>query len=217
MKDLSGVNRIFQLIVGILFIAFGSLSLINPVIAFGDIVWVAGGITLAALIRLILICLPANGALFAGSAALEITAGITEALFGLFFILDALVYVEFLYPLIAVLLLAGAIVRIWQSVLVKRKGLNGWGSYLFIAILFLAAAAGLVIFEYMIKINMQYEIAGAAAFMYGFFLAFSSFYKLAAAGFTPAFESEAEPVMEVAGEEVVEYPEALDAGRKLAE
>lgn len=204
MKDLSRVNRAFQLIVGILFVAFGLVSLLTPVYMIGNIIWLAGGITLAALVRLILICLPGSSTFYTGGSGLEIAVGILEALFGLFFILDVLIYVEFLYPLIAALLLAQAIIRMWQSVLVKRQGLNGWGSYLFLSIVFFVIAAGLILFEYVIKIKLQYEIAGAAAFLYGFFLAFSSFYKSAADGFTPAFEPAAEPIGEVAGGEAAE-------------
>ena len=215
MKDLSRVNSIFQLIVGILFVAFGAFSLLTPVFLFDGIIWIAGGITVVALVRLILICLPQSNTFFAGSAALEITSVIAEALFGLFFILDAFIYVEFLYPLIAVLLLAMAVVRIWQSVLVKRRGLNGWGSYLFIAILFFVAVAGLILFEYVIRINLQYEIVGAAAFLYAFFLVFSSFYKPAVASASPG--PEAEPVSEAAGEPAAEFIDDLSDGRKLAE
>jgi hypothetical protein len=218
MKGLSNVNRVFQLITGILFIAFGLLSLASPMLALGNgIVWVAGGLTLAALIRLVLICLPASTH-FAGSASLAIAAGILESLFGLCFILDALIYVEFLYPLIAAILLALAVIRVRQSVLVKRRGFSGWGSYLFMAILLLAASAGLILFEYLVKLDLQVEVAGAAAFMYGFFLSFSAFFKAEAAGAAEISESVDEPVNEVAGEDAAVYPgEDLGNGSKIAE
>lgn len=216
MKDLSRVNQVFQLIDGILFAVFGVLCLMTPVFVFGDIIWIAGAVTLAALIRLILICLPGSGTFYTGGTAPEIAAGILEALFGIIFILDALIYVEFLFPLIAVLLLVLAVIRTRQSMLVKKQGLNGWGSYVFIAILFFAAAAGLLLFEFAIKLNLQFEIAGAASFMYGFFLVFSSFLKSSETG-SAAFEFAAQPVSEVAGEEVTAYSQELRTRRKLTE
>lgn len=202
------------MILGILFAIFGVLSLVNPVFTFGDIVFFAGAVTIAALVRLILICLPGSST-FTGSTGLEIAVGITEALFGLAFILDALIYVEFLYSLIAVLLFVQAIIRIRQCSLAKKQGLSGWGSYLFISILFLAAAAGLLLLEYAVKVDLQYELAGAAAFMYGFFLSFTSFYKTVAEGF--AAQESSGPVDEITGEEVTEYPEDLGTRKKLAE
>ncbi|MEI6100680.1 MAG: hypothetical protein WCP73_02470 [Eubacteriales bacterium] len=195
MKE-SRVNRVFQWIVGILFIGFGLLYLLGSTVPIDITGWVLGGvIAVGALIRLIVICLPSSTS-FPGSASLEIMTGICEAVFGIVIVLNALLYMEFVYPLIAALFVIMSIVRILQSARIKKSGQSGWGSYVFMAILFLLISAGLVATSYVIKIDLQIELIGAAAFLYGFFLVFSSLFKQgigAPAGEEPIFEESAKP------------------------
>lgn len=195
MKE-SSVNRVFQWIVGILFIGFGLLYLLVSTVSTDISGWVLGGVlAVGALIRLIVICLPSSTS-YPGSVSLEIITGICEALFGIVFVLNAMLYIEFVYPLIAALFAVMAVVRILQSVRIKRRGQGGWGSYIFMAILFLFITAGLVATSYFIMVNLQIELIGAAAFLYGFFMVFSALFKQgtgAPADGAPIFEEIVQP------------------------
>ncbi len=204
MKE-SKVNQVFQGIAGILFFGFGLLLLLTNQITLDVAGWVLGGVVaLGALIRLIIICLPSSTS-FGGSAALEITAGICEALFGIVFVLNAIMYIEFIYPLLAGLFAVVAIVRFRQGTLIKKRGEAGWGSYTFMGVILLCAAAGLAVFSYVYRISLQIELIGAAAFIYGFFLLFSASFKRglasAPADDAPVFEEQAEVVQEMASKE----------------
>ena len=97
----SRVNQVFQWVVGILFIGFGLLYLLVSTVSLDIPGFLLGGvITVGALIRLIIICLPSTVS-FPGSAPLEIIVGICEALFGIVIILNTMLYLEFFYPLVA--------------------------------------------------------------------------------------------------------------------
>jgi uncharacterized membrane protein HdeD (DUF308 family) len=176
MKE-SRVGQAFQGIVGVLFIGFGLLYLLVSQVSLDISGLVLGGIVaVGALIRLIIICLPSSTP-FAGSNALEIITGICEALFGIVFVINAVAYMEFIYPLLAGLLVIMAIVRFMQSARIRKSGENGWGSYVFMCIIFLCGAAGLAVVSYVIKIELQNELIGAVAFIYGFFLILSASFK----------------------------------------
>ena len=120
MKE-SRVNQAFQGIVGVLFIGFGLLYLMVSQVSLDISGLVLGGIVaVGALIRLIVICLPSSTP-FSGSNALEIFTGICEALFGIVFVINAIAYMEFIYPLLAGLLGIMAIVRFMQSARIKKS------------------------------------------------------------------------------------------------
>ena len=208
----SRVNQVFQWILGILFIGFGLLYLLSAPLSIDITWWIFGGIiAIAALVRLVLVSLPGSGPFFTDSPALEIITAVCEALFGVFFVLNAVLYIDFIYPLLAALLAVMAIVRLVQSSRVKKMRQNGWGSYLFMGILFLGAAAGLVLFSYVFTIDLRTELLGTAAFVYGFFLIFSASFKKGLADIA----SDAEPGTQ-GGEELEEYSEDRTK-RKLSE
>lgn len=176
MKE-SKVNRVFQGIEGVLFIGFGLLYLLVNQVTLDISSWFLGGVVaLGGLIRLIIVCLPSSES-FAGSTALEIVAGICEALFGVVLVLNAFMYIEFFYPLVAGLFVLIAVIRFAQSALIKKRGDKGRGSYALIGILLLFAAAGLAAVTYVYKIDLQLELIGAVALLYGFFLLCSASFR----------------------------------------
>ena len=59
-------------------------------------------------------------------------------------------------------------------------------------IIFLCGAAGLAVVSYVIKIELQNELVGAVAFIYGFFLILSASFKHGLAA-TPALEDGVQP------------------------
>lgn len=200
MKE-SRANRVFQVIVGVLFVGFGLLYLLTNQVTLNIAGWALGGVVaLGALIRLIVVCLPSSVS-FAGSASSESVIGICEALFGIVFVLNAMLYMEFFYPLVAGLLAIMAVVRFAQSASIKKRGDRGWGSYVLIGVLLLFAAAGLAVVSYVYRIELQFELIGAAALLYGFFLVASASFKHGAA---------AEPVYETPAFEASEQPEAVE-------
>lgn len=178
MKGLKKANFTLGWITGALFICFGLYFLLTAVVKFPNPGVLPGGIlAIAALARLVLISLPASGPSFSGSDVLEIACGILEALFGVFFILSALIYIDFFYPLVAGLLAFLAMVRIWQGALVRKQGFAGMSAYVFAGVLLLVCAAGMLVDMALIKAGLLTELIGAAALLYGVFLFLSSFFK----------------------------------------
>jgi len=178
MKGLKKANFTLGWITGALFFCFGLYFLLTAMVKFQNFGVIPGGIlAIAALTRLALVSLPASGPFFSGSDALEIVSCILEALFGVVIILNALIYIEFFYLLVAGLLAVLAAVRIRQGALVRKKGFAGISAYIFIGVLLLIAAAGLVLDMAFIKAGLQTELIGAAALLYGVFLFASSFFR----------------------------------------
>lgn len=178
MNALKKANFTLGWITGALFFCFGLYFLLTAVVKFPNLGVIPGGIlAIAALARLALLSLPASGPFFSGSGALEIASGILEALFGVFFVLNALVYIEFFYPLVAGLLAVLAAVRIRQGVRVRKQGFAGMAAYLFAGILLLVCTAGMLLDMAWLKAGLLTELVGAAAFLYGVFLFASSFFK----------------------------------------
>ena len=68
--------------------------------------------------------------------------------------------------------------RIAQCARVKKRGQSGWGSYLFIGLLLLIISAGLVYISYIFPFDLQMELIGSAALLYGVFLIFSAQFRL---------------------------------------
>lgn len=190
MKE-SRVNQVFQGIAGILFIGFGLLYLLVNQVSLDIAGWFVGGlVALGALIHLIVVCLPSS-TLFTGSTLLEIVAGICEALFGIIIVLNAFVYIEFFYPLIAGLFAIMAVIRFAQSAKIKKREDRGRGSYTLMGILLLIAAAGMTVVSYLYKIELQIELIGAITLLYGFFLLLSAPFKHGAPeGDMPAINEE---------------------------
>lgn len=178
MKGLKKANFTLGWIIGVLFICFGLFLLLTAVVRFPNLGAIPGGIlAAAALARLVLVSLPASRPAFSGSGALEIACSILETLFGVLFVLNALIYIEFFYPMAAGLLAVLAVLRIRQGALVKKQGMAGMSAYIFIGILLLAAAAGMALDMVWLKAGLQAELIGAAALLYGVFLFSSSFFK----------------------------------------
>jgi hypothetical protein len=178
MKGLKRANFTLGWITGALFFCFGIFFLLTAMVKFPDLGVIPGGIlAIVALARLVLTSLPASGTGFSGSGALEIASGILETLFGVFFILNALIYIEFFYPLVAGLLAVLAVVRIRQGALVKKQGAAGMSAYVFIGVLLLVAAAGMVLDMVWLGAGLMTELIGTAAFLYGVFLFSASFFK----------------------------------------
>lgn len=208
MKDFK-VNRAMQIILGILFAAFG-LAYVTVSVTHIDVSeWMFGGVLgIAALVRLVFICLP-GGSFFGGSARTEIAAGICEALFGVFFVLNSLFYLNIIYPLTAGLFVLMAVLRMLQSARIKKRGVTGWGSFLFVALVLIAAAAGIVVSIYVLPLELQAEMVGAAALIYGVFLVFSAFLRQGSEQTAPADHSVTFPLL------AEEYAAEIGSKRKL--
>ncbi len=192
MRGPAKAKVILGWITGAVFICFGAFYLLEEMLALPDLGVIPGGVLAAtALVRLVLVAVPASGPSFSGGDKLEITAAVFEALLGILFFISALYYMDFFFYMAAGVLAMLAGIRLRQSALVRKQKVAGMGAYILVGVLLLVAAVGVVADVVWLNLGIPAELTGAAAMLYGVFLLSSSFFRRAQPEAAPQEEAEA--------------------------